>query len=308
MVTSRADRSTLPRSSPAAPSRQTQTPLMATASCSGSKAASVVPTAASTRPQFGSSPWIAHLSRLLRATARPTVDGVVARRRAGRPRPRCSCVAPSASSTSCRARSAQTVCDGGEQLVVGRRGARTRRRRAAARCRWWTCSRRSRPGRRSSRWPRRSTRVQPVRLDDGVGGEDDEHRREPGREHAGALGHPADDEARADRDGLLGDRVGGHDGPRRVVGARHGEQRYGGVDAGQQPVHRQPLADQPGRADRDVDRPRRRAPSATYSAVAWVSWKPAGPVQALAPPELRTTASTRPSAHHLLRPHAPARP
>ena len=39
----------------------------------------------------------------------------------------------------------------------------------------------------------------------------------------------------------------------------------------------------------------RHAP--TRSAVAWVSWKPAGPVQALAPPELRTTASTRPSAH-----------
>ena len=36
--------------------------------------------------------------------------------------------------------------------------------------------------------------------------------------------------------------------------------------------------------------------AAACSAVAWVSWKPAGPVQALAPPELRTTASTRPSA------------
>ena len=35
---------------------------------------------------------------------------------------------------------------------------------------------------------------------------------------------------------------------------------------------------------------------ATCSAVAWVSGKPWGPVQALAPPELRTTASTRPSA------------
>ena len=34
--------------------------------------------------------------------------------------------------------------------------------------------------------------------------------------------------------------------------------------------------------------------SATFSAVAWVSWKPLGPVQALAPPELRTTALTSP--------------
>src|SRR5690606_31688292 len=35
--------------------------------------------------------------------------------------------------------------------------------------------------------------------------------------------------------------------------------------------------------------------AAARSAVAWVSWKPAGPVQALAPPELRTTAETRPA-------------
>ena len=35
--------------------------------------------------------------------------------------------------------------------------------------------------------------------------------------------------------------------------------------------------------------------SATFSAVLWVFWKPVGPVQALAPPEFRITASTRPS-------------
>ncbi len=34
--------------------------------------------------------------------------------------------------------------------------------------------------------------------------------------------------------------------------------------------------------------------SAAFSAVAWVSWKPFGPVQALAPPELRTTAVSCP--------------
>ncbi len=34
--------------------------------------------------------------------------------------------------------------------------------------------------------------------------------------------------------------------------------------------------------------------SAAFSAVAWVSWKPLGPVQALAPPELRTTAVSCP--------------
>ncbi len=36
--------------------------------------------------------------------------------------------------------------------------------------------------------------------------------------------------------------------------------------------------------------------SATCSAVRWVSWNPGGPVQALAPPLLRTTASARPSS------------
>ncbi|BDH57739.1 hypothetical protein MTP03_26780 [Tsukamurella sp. PLM1] len=35
--------------------------------------------------------------------------------------------------------------------------------------------------------------------------------------------------------------------------------------------------------------------SATFSAVAWVSWKPPGPVQAFAPPELRITARRWPS-------------
>ena len=35
--------------------------------------------------------------------------------------------------------------------------------------------------------------------------------------------------------------------------------------------------------------------AATFSAVAWVFWNPCGPVQALAPPEFSTTASTRPS-------------
>jgi hypothetical protein len=34
--------------------------------------------------------------------------------------------------------------------------------------------------------------------------------------------------------------------------------------------------------------------AATASAVAWVSWKPAGPVQAFAPPEFRITARSRP--------------
>ena len=43
----------------------------------GSKAARVVPTAASTRPQLGSLPKIAHLKRLLRATDAGHLERVV---------------------------------------------------------------------------------------------------------------------------------------------------------------------------------------------------------------------------------------
>ena len=43
-----------------------------------------------------------------------------------------------------------------------------------------------------------------------------------------------------------------------------------------------------------VSVPQSDSAAATASAVAWVSWKPAGPVQALAPPELRITARSRP--------------
>src|SRR3984957_9931374 len=73
IVMSLPRRSTLDRSSPGAPARQTQMPFMATLRRSGSKTASVVPTADRTRPQFGSAPASAHLSRLFLATERPTV-------------------------------------------------------------------------------------------------------------------------------------------------------------------------------------------------------------------------------------------
>ena len=43
-----------------------------------------------------------------------------------------------------------------------------------------------------------------------------------------------------------------------------------------------------------VSVPQSDSAAAVASAVAWVSWKPSGPVQALAPPEFRTTARSRP--------------
>src|SRR5262249_21745887 len=64
--------STIDLSAPLAPPWQTQTPLIATLSSSGTNVALVVPMAASTRPQLGSSPVTAHLNRLHLATARPT--------------------------------------------------------------------------------------------------------------------------------------------------------------------------------------------------------------------------------------------
>ena len=74
MVIARPVRSTPSRGSPIAPPRQTVTPLIVTSTRSASKAASVVPMAASTRPQLGSLPNSAVLSRLLRAQARPAVS------------------------------------------------------------------------------------------------------------------------------------------------------------------------------------------------------------------------------------------
>src|SRR5688572_14079452 len=104
MVMDRPVRSTPWRGSPIAPPRQTVTPLIVTSTWSASNAASVVPIAASTRPQLGSLPNSAVFSRLLRAQARPAVRAsetlaalrtVIAM----------SFVDPSASPSSCIARS-----------------------------------------------------------------------------------------------------------------------------------------------------------------------------------------------------------
>ena len=86
--------------------RQTQTPFMATSRSAGSKTASVVPIEASTRPQLGSLPNTAALKRLLRATLRPTVT---ASSSLAAPRTviAISWSAPSASASSCIARSVQ---------------------------------------------------------------------------------------------------------------------------------------------------------------------------------------------------------
>src|SRR4051795_9038067 len=104
MVIARPVRSTRSRGSPIEPPRQTVTPLMLTSTWSASNAASVVPMAARTRPQFGSLPNSAVLIRLLRAQARPAVSASWTDA-APRTVMAMSLVEPSASASSCIARS-----------------------------------------------------------------------------------------------------------------------------------------------------------------------------------------------------------
>ena len=220
--------------------------------------------AASTRPQFGSLPNSAHLSRLLRAMLRPTFDRVVLCRWHRRSRCATSLVAPSASGEQLRGQVAADLREqrGGE---VGRRGQRRRTLRwpAAARCRWWTCSRRRRPGRMGS-----APRGSPQRLvgrwaafDLRVGGDDAQHRGQPRGEHAGALGHAADGPAcPVCATALLGNGVGGAD--RLLRGERsavvHGPPR---------PRRRRPAAGPSAAARRSVRWSRRRPrPPTPYGA------------------------------------------
>ena len=236
----------------------------------------MVPIEASTRPQFGSLPNTAALNRLLRAMLRPT-STASSSEAAPCTVMAISWSAPSASASSCMARSVQarvtaSVRSGSDGVMPEAplasratvslvdmqpsESSRSKVTRVAARRAW-------------SRSPA---------VGDGVGGEDDEHGGQLRREHAGALGHPADRPAGALDDDLLADRVGGHDRVRGVVAARRRPGR-------RTPRRRRPAparAGWPGRSARWSRRGRRsrrcRARSATRSATAWVVWKPSGPV------------------------------
>ena len=74
------------------------------------------------------------------------------------------------------------------------------------------------------------------------------------------------------------------------------------LDAGQQLVHRQPLADQAGRADRDVGGAESPAGAATCSAVAWVSAKPAGAGAGVGPAGVEHDRPHDAAGEHLLGP------
>ena len=95
---------------------------------------------------------------------------------------------------------------------------------------------------------------------DGVGGEHDQHRGHRGGDHPGALGEPADGEARRGDVGLLrvvvgGEHRGGGGGARLGGG---GQLRRRLLDPGEQRGAGQLLADDARGADRDLDRAARQ--------------------------------------------------
>ncbi|CCH71807.1 hypothetical protein BN11_110027 [Nostocoides australiense Ben110] len=293
MCTSRPVRSTRARSSPTPLSRHTITPLIETSIVAGSKAALVVPAAARMRPQLGSLPKMAHLKRLLRAIARPTSrasDSVAAESISMR----MSCAAPSASRISCSARSAHTSVNAASRsagatgtadapeasaitvslvdiqpsesirskvLAVAARSAASR----SAGATWASVvSTTSMVAKAGASMP--APLAMPPTL-------------HPGPEYAAVLatvsvvmiasaaaGPPSPDSSPA---------TWAH--PARSVSM--------GSSSPIMPVEQ--TATSPAEMPSN---------SATTSAVLWVSWNPCGPVQALAPPELRMTASTRWSA------------
>ena len=107
---------------------------------------------------------------------------------------------------------------------------------------------------------------------------------------------------------LFGHRVGGHDGPRGLLAAGQSARHlvHDLRDTGQHLVHRQPVTDQPGGADRDLDRAglgapvRQRGGDGLRGGVGVLEAR--GPVQALAPPELRIDRTQPPGGQHLLGP------
>src|SRR3954462_2622315 len=283
-------RSTPSRGSPMAPPRQTVTPLIVTSTWSASKAASVVPIAARTRPQLGSLPNSAVLSRLLRAQARPAV-------RASSPPAALrtviamSLVEPSASASSCIARSvaaevsasvnasadgwiplaplARTIT---VSLVERQPSESTRSRLTAVACFSAGC--------RTSG----STTASVVRTTSILASE--------GASMPAPLAMPPTVQPSRDCTVVFGTLsvvmiARAASGPPSSASALAAAVTPAvSLSIGSRTPMRPVLATATSMAPRPSS-------AAACSAVAWVSWKPSGPVQALAPPELRTTARAR---------------
>ena len=245
-------RSTPSRGSPAAPLRQTWTPLIDDVQIVRLEHRLGGADGGSTRPQLGSLPNSAHLSRLLRAIERPT--------------------STASSSLAAPTTSIRDLLGGA--LGVGDQLARRGRRRRCAAPRRIRGTSGDAPGRAAGQHDHRVVGGHAAVGVDPVEGDPRppraaprparcastaasvvmhaQHRRQARREHAGALGHAADRPAvgRARRPAWPWCRSCGSPRPRRRRRRRQRGDR--GVDAGEQLGHRQPLADQPGRADRDV--------------------------------------------------------
>ena len=286
------------RSSAAAPPRHTQMPLTATSTPSGSNTAVVVPTAARMRPQFGSLPNSAVLTRLLRATVRPT-STASSSLAAPTTSIATSFVAPSASARSCWARSWQAAVTAAvSSSAVGsipdaplassstvslvdmqpsesirsnviRVAARSAASRASGPATASVVSTQSMVAMAGASMPAplaMPPTVQPVPCATVVLG-----RVSVVMMASAAAGPPSRDRPRT---------ASRTPGSSLSIGSR----------SPIRPVEHTATSPAPtmSRAFAAV------IAAAVCSAVAWVSWKPAGPVQAFAPPELSTTARTTP--------------
>ena len=210
-----------------------------------------MPTAASTRPQLGSLPCSAHLSRLLRAIDRATsrasssvgrvddLDGDLLGGALG-----VGDELPGEVGADLR--------DGRLQVVERPASCPRRRWRAAARCRWWTCSRRSRSGRRSCGSPSRRTASRVAGSATASVVRTTSIVARAGASIPAPLAIPPTVKPGPSATAVLGTESvvqiasAAADPPSvRQVGDRLRRRR-------QQLVHRQPDADQPGRADRHL--------------------------------------------------------
>ena len=196
---------------------------------------------------------MAHLSRLLRATARPASDGVVVAGRAD-DLDRDGLGRALGVGEELAGQVGADVGDGAGELVFGRGDPG----RAAGEQQDRVVGGHAAVGVDPVEGQLGGTPQHPVEgggVGLGVGGDHAEHRGEGRGEHARALGHAADRVAGVrPAKGDLGDGVGGAD---RVGGGQPavaGQLPRGGADPGQQLGHRQPVADQAGRADRDLGR------------------------------------------------------
>ena len=220
-----------------------------------------MPTAASTRPQFASEPNSAVLTRLSRATTRAAVSASSSEA-APVTVTTMRLVTPSASACNCAHRSSHTrstASSSSAWLGVISLAPEASSSTVSLVEQLPSTSRRS----KVSAVGVAQRVVQRGGVGDGIGGDDAQHGGQRRRQHARTLGHAADGPVVAVvQRNLFGHGVGGHDGARGLLAAgqpaRHLVHDLG--DAGQHLVHRQPVADQPGRADRDLDGPGFGAP------------------------------------------------